>query len=148
MATRLIDKKIISDYFTLSELTKSETANKLKIDNTPNRDVITNLQYGVTFVLEPLRRLIAMPVVITSGYRCPKLNKAVGGVPNSWHTQGNAADIRVKSTEHAKLLFDTLKRISAVDTVLFEHSKTSCWLHVQWNMRTTPRHHFNFNYKA
>ena len=139
---------IKSDFFSLAELIKSSTATKHHIDNTPPADVIRNLQYGVDMVLDPLRRIYGKPILITSGYRCPKLNTLVGGVTNSWQTQGNAADIHVASLTEATKLFSILQKIPSVDTVLFEHSSSGQWLHVQWNMTKTPRHHFNFNYKA
>ena len=139
---------IKSESFSLAELIKSSTATKHHIDNTPPADVIRNLQYGVDMVLDPLRRIYGKPILITSGYRCPKLNTLVGGVSNSWHTQGNAADIHVASLTEATKLFSNLQKIPSVDTVLFEHSGSGQWLHVQWNMAKTPRHHFNFNYKA
>lgn len=139
---------IKSDYFTLAELTKSVTAARHKIDNTPPLEVMANLQYGVDMVLDPLRRIYGHPIIITSGYRCDKLNKLVGGVSNSWHTKGNAADIHISSEEDAQIKFDILKKLPSVDTVLFEHSNTAQWLHVQWDRTKTPRHHFNFNFKA
>lgn len=139
---------IKSNYFTLAELTKSVTAARHKIDNTPPLEVMANLQYGVDMVLDPLRRLYGHPIIITSGYRCDKLNKLVGGVSNSWHTKGNAADIHISSEEDAQIKFDILKKLPSVDTVLFEHSNTAQWLHVQWDRTKTPRHHFNFNFKA
>lgn len=139
---------IKSEFFSLAELIKSSTATKHHIDNTPPADVIKNLQYGVDMVLDPLRRIYGKPILITSGYRCPKLNTLVGGVSNSWHTQGNAADIHVASLTEATKLFSNLQKIPSVDTVLFEHSGSGQWLHVQWNIAKTPRHHFNFNYKA
>ena len=143
-----ITQTIKSEFFSLAELIKSSTATKHHIDNTPPADVIRNLQYGVDMVLDPLRRIYGKPILITSGYRCPKLNTLVGGVSNSWHTQGNAADIHVDSLTEATKLFSNLQKIPSVDTVLFEHSGAGQWLHVQWNMAKTPRHHFNFNYKA
>lgn len=141
-------KTIKSDFFTLEEFTRSSTAKKLKIDNTPSDEVIRNIEYGVQMVLDPLRRMLQTPITITSGYRCSELNKAVGGVSNSWHTKGNAADIRVKNEEEAKAIFQVLKTLPSVDTVLFEHSANSIWMHVQWDMERTPRHHYNFNYQA
>lgn len=141
-------KTIKSDFFTLEEFTRSSTAKRLKIDNTPSDEVIRNIEYGVQMVLDPLRRIIQTPITITSGYRCSALNKAVGGVSNSWHTKGNAADIRVKNEEEAKAIFQVLKTLPSVDTVLFEHSANSIWMHVQWDMERTPRHHYNFNYVA
>ena len=143
-----ITQTIKSEFFTLAELIKSSTATKHHIDNTPPAEVIKNLQYGVDMVLDPLRRIYGKPIIITSGYRCQKLNTLVGGVSNSWHTQGNAADIHVSSLTEATKLFSNLQKIPSVDTVLFEHSGTGQWLHVQWNMAQTPRHHYNFNYKA
>ena len=137
-----------SDNFTLYELIHSTTADKHRISNIPNEEQIRNLQYGVDMVLQPLRNKYGKPIVITSGYRCAALNKLVGGVANSYHLQGNAADIRVHSQVEAKELFEILKTIPSVDVALFEHSPTSCWLHVQWNMQHTPRHHFNFNFIA
>lgn len=141
-------KTIKSDFFTLEEFTRSSTAKRLKIDNTPNDDIIRNIQYGVQMVLDPLRRILQAPITINSGYRCQELNKAVGGVANSWHTKGNAADIRVKDEEEAKTIFQILKTLPSVDTVLFEHSRNSIWMHVQWDMAKTPRHHYNFNYQV
>ena len=141
-------KMIKSDFFTLEEFTRSTTAKRLNIDNTPDDVVIRNIQYGVQMVLDPLRRKLMAPIIITSGYRCTKLNKAVGGVANSWHTKGNAADLRIKDEEEAKAIFQILKTLPSVDTVLFEHSTTAIWIHVQWDMERTPRHHFNFNYQA
>ena len=143
-----ITQTIKSEFISLTELITSSTATTHHIDNTPPADVIRNLQYGVDMVLDPLRRIYGKPILITSGYRCPKLNTLVGGVSNSWHTQGNAADIHVASLTEATKLFSNLQKIPSVDTVLFEHSSSGQWLHVQWNMAKTPRHHFNFNYKA
>lgn len=143
-----ITQTIKSEFFSLAELIKSSTATKHHIDNTPPAEVIKNLQYGVDMVLDPLRRIYGKPIIITSGYRCQKLNTLVGGVSNSWHTQGNAADIHVSSLTEATKLFNNLQKIPSVDTVLFEHSGSGQWLHVQWNVAKTPRHHFNFNYKA
>lgn len=141
-------KEILSEFFTLNELTKSSTASRYHIDNTPSAEIIRNLQYGVDMVLDPLRRLYGKPIIITSGYRCPELNKRVGGVANSWHTQGNAADIHISSLAEASKIFSNLQKIPSLDTALFEHSKNGQWLHVQWNMSKTPRHHFNFNFIA
>jgi zinc D-Ala-D-Ala carboxypeptidase len=142
------DTEIKSEFFSLAELTRSDTAERHKIDNAPNKAIIDNLQYGVDMVLDPLRRLYGKPIKINSGFRCEQLNKLVGGVTNSWHQVGNAADIHISSAEEAKILFSNLQKLPSVDTILFEHSKTAQWLHVQWDKTRTPRHHYNFNYKA
>ena len=139
---------IKSDFFTIEEFTNSSTAKKLGIQNDPSLEVVRNIQYGVDMILDPLRRKYGKPIIITSGYRCPELNQAVGGVKTSWHQRGCAADIHIESEEDAKIKFDILKTLPSVDTVLFEHSAHSEWLHVQWDMAINPRHHFNYNYKA
>lgn len=141
-------KTIKSDFFSLEEFTRSSTAQRLKIDNSPSDEVVRNIQYGVQMVLDPLRRIIRTPIIVTSGFRCSTLNKAVGGVANSWHTKGNAADLRINNEEEAKAIFQALKTLPSVDTVLFEHSAASIWMHVQWDMNRTPRHHYNFNYQV
>lgn len=146
--TTTINTEIKSEFFTLAELTRSDTAARHKIDNSPSTAIVANLQYGVDMVLDPLRRLYGQPIRINSGFRCSQLNKLVGGVPNSWHQLGNAADIHISSAEEAKILFSYLQKLPSVDTVLFEHSKTAQWLHVQWDKTRTPRHHYNFNFKA
>ena len=148
MAKVINQKTIKSDFFCLEEFTRSSTAKRLKIDNTPSDEVIRNIQYGVQMVLDPIRRILQAPSIITSGYRCATLNKAVGGVANRWHTKGNAADLRIKDEKEAKAIFQILKTLPSVDTVLFEHSSTSIWMHVHWDMEKTPRHHYNFNYVA
>lgn len=137
-----------SEFFTLQEFIKSSTATRLKIDNTPNAEILRNIEYGVQMILDPLRRIHQKQIIITSGFRCAKLNKAVGGVTNSWHTKGNAADIHIQDENEAKEIFDILKTLPSVDTVLFEHSRQSQWIHVQWDMNKTPRHHYNFNFRA
>ena len=146
--TTTTNKEIKSEFFTLAELTASETAARHKINNSPSAGIIGNLQYGVDMVLDPLRRLYGKPIKINSGYRCGELNNIVGGVPNSWHQYGNAADIHINNVEEAEVIFRLLKMLPSVDTALFEHSKTAQWLHVQWDKTRTPRHHYNFNFKA
>lgn len=146
--TTTANTEIKSEFFSLNELTASETAARHKINNSPSAEIIDNLQYGVDMVLDPLRRLYGKPLKINSGYRCSELNKIVGGVPNSWHQYGNAADIHINNVEEAEVIFRWLKMLPSVDTALFEHSKTAQWLHVQWDKTRTPRHHYNFNFKA
>lgn len=143
-----VNLSIKSDFFKLDEFIKSSTAERLSIDNTPSREVVSNLQYGVNMILDPLRRCYGKPIIITSGFRCTKLNAAVGGVDNSWHLMGNAADIHVSTRAEAQTLFRILQTLPSVDTCLFEHSSKAQWLHVQWDLTKNPRHHFNFNYVA
>ena len=80
-------------YFSIEELVKSATAERLTIDNTPPRAAQRMLTILVEQLLDPIRRRYGAPIIVTSGYRCPALNTAVGGVANSHHIVGCAADI-------------------------------------------------------
>ena len=89
----------LSPHFSLSEFESSATATAKGIDNTLKHSdvdhsrIIDNLRSLCLEVLEPLRRHLDRPVVISSGYRCKKLNQLVGGVRTSQHMTGEAADI-------------------------------------------------------
>lgn len=78
--------------FTLAEFTRSATAQRLRIDNTPAPEVIPRL-LATAHTLQRIRDRLGKPIIITSGYRGPVLNKAVGGVTSSDHQSGQAADI-------------------------------------------------------
>ena len=85
----------LSEHFELAEFLVSETAARRGIANEPTPEIIENLRRLCQLVLEPLRVKLARPVVITSGYRSPALNRAIGGSPTSHHMQGRAADLIV-----------------------------------------------------
>lgn len=80
-------------HFTINEFEKSAKAYQLGIDNTMPSRQKKNIEKLVNLVLDPLREAIKEPIIISSGYRCPRLNKAVGGAPDSQHVAGLAADI-------------------------------------------------------
>ena len=82
-------------HFTIKELCRSATAQRLGIDNTPPASAVTALHALVNHVLDPLRDAWGGPIHVNSGYRCPELNKIVGGTPTSQHQRGEAADITV-----------------------------------------------------
>ena len=85
----------LTEHFELAEFLVSETAARRGIGNEPTPEVIENLRRLCQLVLQPLRIKLGRPVVITSGYRSPVLNRAVGGSPTSHHMQGRAADLIV-----------------------------------------------------
>lgn len=80
-------------YFTLKELTHSDTALRLGLDNTPGVTASDNLIYLVEKLLDPIRERYGAPIIVISGYRSPAVNEAVGGVATSQHLRGEAADI-------------------------------------------------------
>ena len=91
-------------YFTIKELTHSDTAVSLGIDNTRSREHELCLTLLVDRVLDPIREHWGLPIRVTSGYRCPELNEEVDGVEDSWHMDGCAADITAngRNEEHRR----------------------------------------------
>ena len=104
-------------HFTIEELTNSDKARELSIDNTPDKDIIDRLTTLIIEVLDPARELLGKPIVVTSGYRCSVLNTAVGGQPNSQHTKGEAADLQCYNN---KYLFDIIRENLSFDQLILE----------------------------
>ena len=122
--------------FSLEEMVASATAKAKKIDNTPNSEVKKNLEKLCKEVLQPIRDKYGRAITVTSGYRSPKLNTAVGGVKNSQHVLGQAADIKCTGTTKA-VLFNLIKDMIAkkeikVGQLIWEYGtkKEPNWIHV------------------
>lgn len=123
-------------FFTIQELTKSTTAQQKGIKNIPSKEQEQNLIALIENVLDPLREAYGKPIVVTSGYRCPALNKAVGGASNSQHLYGYAADIRSvsDSKEENKKLFDLVRQLNLpFDQLINEYDYD--WVHVSYSNR-------------
>lgn len=123
-------------YFTIHELTKSATAKRLGIDNSPSGTVRAKLTALVEKVLDPLREAYGKPIIVTSGYRCEKLNKAVGGAASSQHVKGEAADIRsvADTPEENQKLFDLIVKLGLpFDQLIDEYGYD--WVHVSFGAR-------------
>lgn len=126
----------MSKYFQLKEFVVSNTAKQMGIDNTPSFEVVDHLQELVSTILDPLRRDWGSPIKVTSGYRCPALNKAVGGSSNSAHKCGYAADIQPVNGELDKFInfckdwFKSHKDILSWDQVILEKSVYTQWVHI------------------
>lgn len=122
----------LSPHFKLVEFTRSATAQARHIDNTPNEEQIKNLKFLCDNVLEPLREQFG-PIIIGSGFRCPALNTAVGGVKNSQHKTGEACDIHLPSIEVGKKYFEFLKKLPIFDQLIWERNNPRSnhyWIHV------------------
>ena len=128
MATR------ISKNFTLDELLSSATAKQMHIINAPGIDEVCNLCALVHHVLQPLRDAMDEAIKIGSGYRCQQLNKAVGGVSNSQHVNGEAADLCIDGDmTKGRKWFDWIKTHCEFDQLIWEHNaKGSYWVHVSY----------------
>ena len=83
----------LSEHFTLEEFVRSRKAQARGIKNEPPAEAVEGLKLLVQHILEPLRQAWGQPIFVTSGYRSPALNRAVGGARNSQHLLGQAADI-------------------------------------------------------
>jgi zinc D-Ala-D-Ala carboxypeptidase len=122
----------LSNSFNLIEFTSSETASRRGIDNTPSIAVIENLKLLCENVLQPLRDKYGKSINITSGYRSPKLNKAIGGSATSQHCFGQAADIQVDKKDYLKV-WEILKSLP-FDQIIWEFGNESApdWIHVSY----------------
>ena len=134
----------MTQHFTLKEFTSSATAKRLGIDNTPPAAVRAKLKTLAQNVLEPLRKAWGKPIIVSSGYRCPRLNKAIGGAQNSDHLYGCAADIHTVSDtrEDNKRLFDLALHLIHNGTIevkqLIDESRYD-WLHISWQDGRTKK---------
>ena len=142
----------ITEHFSLSEFVESETARRKKIDNNPSAEIILRIMNLCTQVLEPLRLKYGSPITVTSGYRCPLLNKAVGGAADSQHMRGEAADIKGKSPSDNMQLFHLIREMHIFDQVICEeydpHTNTCAWVHVSLKMDGVNRSRALIKYKG
>lgn len=129
----------LSTNFTLSELTYSPSGVAAGIDNTPPMEAIENLRLLAKHILQPLRNHFKKPVRVTSGYRCPALNKLLGGAKDSQHVLGQAADIKIDGVANVDI-FNFIRGNLPHDQVIAEKLKrddgNAGWVHVSYS----PRH--------
>lgn len=122
-------------YFTINELCWSETASKYKIKNTPTEEIKEHLSELVENVLDPLREAWGGPIIVSSGYRCPELNKKVGGSKTSSHMSGYAVDLVPENGEIERFFNFVknsflLKESYEFDQLIDEHSGKNHWVHI------------------
>ena len=110
-------------------------------DNKPTMQEVVNMTYGCHQLLEPARMIVG-PIIISSGYRNEAVNRKVGGVKNSQHLLGQAADIRPKDPRQFQRLVDFFKSWEYTDQLLTGNG----WLHISWNPFATPRHFVRIGY--
>ena len=132
-------------YFSLAEFIHSATAKRLNIDNTPTFEIVDNLNRLADY-LDNIREKLGKPILVSSGYRCPVLNKAVGGVANSQHQKGLAADLVCADMSK---LESALRETGGFDQLIKEHRKgfpNSFWFHVSVSNRNgKPRNQIIMN---
>lgn len=128
--------------FTLSELIKSGTAERLGIDNYPTQPYIDRLRALAENVLQPLRDHYGVPVTITSGYRSTELNAAIGGSPSSQHRQGEAADLEIWGVSNAEAAQWIAENCEFDQLILEFHDyqdPNSGWIHVSYTAERPNR---------
>lgn len=118
-------------YFTVAEFVKSDTADRRAIDNRLPKELLPNVQALVNNVLDPLREAYGKPIRVNSGFRCPALNKAVGGSATSDHMTGRAADITGGSPKENKRLFYLIQELGLPFDQLIDEKHFS-WVHVSY----------------
>ena len=126
----------LSANFTLKELTKSDTATRLGLDNTPDEATIENLKLLCQEVLQPIREHFGKSVTVNSGYRSPESNAAVGGSKTSDHCKGQAADIEIDgipNPELAKWIMDNLDYTQLILEFYTQGQPNSGWVHVSYD---------------
>ena len=116
--------------FTLSELINSDTAVKNNINNMPDIHSLDNMLELIVNCLQPLRNKLGKPMIITSGFRNPQINKLVGGVSTSQHTKGQAVDFIVDGMTPAAIV-DFIKSSGIeYDQCINEYDN---WVHISYN---------------
>ena len=126
----------LSANFTLKELTKSDTATRLGLDNTPNDEALENLKLLCEKVLQPVREHFGKSVTVNSGYRSPESNAAVGGSKTSDHCKGQACDLEIDgipNPELAQWIMDNLDYTQLILEFYTQGQPNSGWVHVSYD---------------
>lgn len=121
----------LSDNFTLSEMIVSQTAARKGIPNDPPEDAVRALKLLCEKVLQPVRDHYGKPVVVTSGYRSPRLNTAIGGSASSQHCKGEAADFTIPGESNLEVC-RWLEANLNYDQLIYEFGEGG-WIHVSYS---------------
>ena len=121
---------LLSPNFTLAELTRSDYALRMGLDNTPPAVLIESLRELAIEVLEPVRTLLGgRPIHTNSGYRSPAVNQGIGGSPTSQHMKGEAADIEVPHISHKDAIRFIIASEIPYDQIIWEGGDRG-WIHI------------------
>ena len=127
----------LSTHFSLSELTKSETAIRKGIENEPNEEALANLIILCRSILEPVREHYGIPFVPNSGFRCLELNRAIGSSDKSQHVKGEAVDFEVPGIDNkdvARWIMDNCQFDQLILEFYKEGEPSSGWVHCSYTL--------------
>lgn len=126
----------LSEHLTLDEMTHSATAEKLGIDNTPPISIVNKLSIFAKTIFEPLREIVNAPIIVTSGYRCPELERAISGRAYGQHMLGEAADM-ICLNMTASELYQVIKNqnVFAYGQLILERIGGKEWVHVSFGLK-------------
>jgi hypothetical protein len=127
----------ISQHLSLSEVTRSDSAKRHGIDNTPTAEHLENFKLLAEKVFEPIRAHFGVPIHISSGYRSKALNAFIKGSASSQHCKGEAIDIDMDGSSNGvtnKMIFDFIKEKLDFDQLIWEFGsdKNPDWVHVSY----------------
>lgn len=125
----------LSKNLSLAEVIRSESAKRKGISNTPNEEHLKQLTLLAQYVFQPIRDHFLVPIHISSGYRSPELNKAVGGSSTSQHSKGQAIDIDNDNSKITnKQIFEFIKNNLDFDQLIWEFGNEANpdWVHVSY----------------
>lgn len=125
----------ISKHLSLAEVSRSETAKRRGINNTPSGEHLENFKKLAENIFEPIREHFKVPIIISSGYRSKELNSAIGGSSTSQHCQGEAIDIDMDGTSITNAqIFHFIKDNLVFDQMIWEFGtdKNPDWVHVSY----------------
>lgn len=127
----------ISKHLSLAEVSRSETAKRRGINNTPSGEHLENFKKLAENIFEPIREHFGVPIHISSGYRSKELNKAIGGASSSQHCSGEAIDIDMDGSAGGvsnKDVFDYIKAHLNFDQLIWEFGTDGNpdWVHVSY----------------
>ena len=132
----------LSEHFSLSELTKSGTAIRKGIDNTPSETEVENLVLLCNMVLEPVREHYGVPFAPSSGFRCLELNRAIGSADTSQHVLGKAVDFEIPGVDNKQVAL-WVKENCIFDQLILEFYRedepTSGWIHGSYDIDKDPQ---------
>jgi zinc D-Ala-D-Ala carboxypeptidase len=131
----------LSPHFSLDEMIKSQTALRKGLDNNPDGDQLEAMVNLCEHVLEPIRKHWSRPIIVSSGFRAPAVNKAIGSKDTSQHAKGQAADIEIPGIDNLDL-YHWIGQSVEFDQLILEYyngEPASGWVHVSHVSRETNR---------